>query len=203
MLPTLRRAVAFLPAAALALAPAAGRTAEAESGGMPQFQFGNELTLAQVVWMVLIFLVLYFLLARWALPQLRSVLAERAQRIAADLDAAKAAKTEADRAVAELTAAARDARAEAQAEIAAAAHSAREAATRQTASLNERLEAELHEAEARIDAARATAMGALREVASETARTMIERLTGRPPQASTLEAALAASLAAPSSSTQG
>ncbi|HWA80691.1 MAG TPA: F0F1 ATP synthase subunit B' [Acetobacteraceae bacterium] len=203
MRPTLRRAAAVLPAAALALAPAMGRAAEAESGGMPQFQFSNELTLAQVVWMVLIFLALYFLLARWALPQLRSVLAERAQRIAADLDAAKAAKADADAAVAELMAATRDARAEAQAEIAAAAHAAREAASRQAASLNARLEAELHEAEARIEAARATAMGALREVASETARAMIERLMGRPPQASTLEAALASSLAATSSSTRG
>jgi len=201
MRPTLRRAVAWPFAGALALAPAAGWAAE--SGGMPQFQFGNELTRSQVVWMVLIFLVLYVLLARWALPQLRSVLEERARRIAADLDAAKAAKAEADQAVAELTAATRDARAEAQAEIATAGRSAREAASRQAAVLNERLEAELHEAEARIDAARATAMGALREVASETARAMIERLTGRPPQPSTLEAALASSLAATSSSTRG
>jgi F-type H+-transporting ATPase subunit b len=179
-------------AAALALAPVAGRAAE--SGGMPQFQFGNELTRAQVVWMVLIFLGLYLLLARWALPRVASVLEERARRIAADLDAAKAAKAAADAAVAELTAATRNARAEAQAEIAAATRAAREAAARQAAALNERLEAELRAAEARIDAARAEAMGALREVASETARAMIERLTGRAPALATLEAALDATL---------
>ncbi|HUC18691.1 MAG TPA: F0F1 ATP synthase subunit B' [Acetobacteraceae bacterium] len=199
--PTFRRAAACLLAVALAIAPAVGWAAE--SGGMPQFQFGNELTRSQVVWMVLIFLVLYVLLARWALPQLQSVLEERARRIAADLDAAKAAKAEADAAVTELTAATRDARAQAQSEIVEAARSAREAAARQAAVLNERLETELHEAEARIDAARAAAMGALREVASETAVAMIERLTGRPPQSSTLQAALASSLAATSSSTRG
>ncbi len=179
-------------AAALALAPAAGRAAE--SGGMPQFQFGNELTTSQVVWMALIFLVLYLLLARWALPQAASVLEERARRIAADLDAAKAAKAEADTAVAELMAAARNARAEAQAEIAQATRTAREAAARQAAGLNQRLEAELRAAEARIGAARRDAMGALREVARETARAMIERLTGRAPAPATLEAALTTTL---------
>jgi len=189
MIPFLRRLASWSLAAWLALAPAMA-LAQEESGGMPQFQFSNELTTSQVVWMVLIFLVLYLLLARWALPQVSSVLEERARRIAADLDAAKAAKAEADAAVAELTAATRNARAEAQAEIAAASRSAREAAAGQTAALNERLEAELREAETRIDAARAAAMGALREVASETARAMIERLTGHTPAPETLAAAL-------------
>jgi F-type H+-transporting ATPase subunit b len=203
MLPPLRlrRWVVWPLAAALTLAPVMGRAAEA--GGMPQFQFSNELTRAQIVWLVLIFLVLYILLARWALPQLRSVLEERARRITADLDAAKAAKAEADAAVAELTAATRNARAEGQAEIAAATRSAREAAAAQAAALNERLEAELHEAEARIDAARAEAMGALREVASETARAMIERLTSRPPEPATLASALDTALAATSSAARG
>jgi F-type H+-transporting ATPase subunit b len=189
MLRTLR---SWTLAAGLALVPAGAWAAE--TGGMPQFQFGNELTRSQIVWMVLIFLVLYLLLARWALPEVASVLEERARRIAADLDAAKAAKVEADAAVAELTAATRNARAEAQAEIAAAARAAREAATRRAAALNERLEAELRAAEARIDAARREAMGALREVAGETARAMIERLTGRPPGSAAIEAALDATL---------
>ncbi len=174
-----------LPAAALA----------AETGGMSQFQFSNELTTSQIVWMVLIFLVLYLLLARWALPQMGSVLEERRKRIAADLDAAKAAKAEADAAVAEFTAATRHARAEAQSEIAAATREARAAAARQAAAMNARLAAELHEAETRIDAARAAAMGALREVTSETARAMIQRLIGRAPTPEALEAALDASLA--------
>jgi F-type H+-transporting ATPase subunit b len=181
-------------AAWLALAPAGAWAAE--SGGMPQFQFSNELTTAQVVWMVLIFLVLYLLLARWALPQAGSVLEERARRIGADLDAAKTAKEEADKAVAELMAASRNARAEAQAEIAQATRAAREAAAHQAATLNERLEAELRAAEKRIDAARAEAMGALREVASEAARAMIERLTGRSPAPASLDTALDATLTA-------
>jgi F-type H+-transporting ATPase subunit b len=181
---------------ALALTIVPGAAFATETGGMPQFQFGNELTTSQVVWMLLIFLTLYFLLARWALPEVGSVLEERARRIAADLDVAKAAKGEADAAVAELTAATRQARAEAQTEIAAATAAARQAAARQSAALNERLEGELRAAEARIGAARDAAMGALREVASETTAVMIERLTGRPPTPATLQSAIDAALAA-------
>ncbi len=178
----------LLPAFLIALFPATALAAE--QGGMPQFQFGNPLTISQVVWMVVIFLALYAVLARWALPGVGAVLEERARRISADLDAAKVAKAEADRAVAELAAATRAARAEAQAEIAAATAAAREAAT-----LNARLEGDLKEAEARISAARSQAMGALREVACEAAGAMITRLTGRPARAGTLARAIEVSLA--------
>ena len=183
----------LLPAFLIALFPATALAAE--QGGMPQFQFGNPLTISQVVWMVVIFLALYAVLARWALPGVGAVLEERARRISADLDAAKAAKAEADRAVAELAAATRAARAEAQAEIAAATAAAREAAAREAATLNARLEGDLKEAEARISAARSQAMGALREVACEAAGAMITRLTGRPARAGTLARAIEVSLA--------
>ena len=70
---------------ALALTIVPGAAFAAETGGMPQFQFSNELTTSQVVWMLLIFLTLYFLLARWALPEVGSVLEERARRIASEM----------------------------------------------------------------------------------------------------------------------
>ena len=73
------------------------------------------------------------------------------------------------------------ARAEAQAAINAALDAAKQEAAARIAALNERLEKQLHEAEAQIDAARAAAMSALREVATETAATVISRLTGAPP----------------------
>jgi F-type H+-transporting ATPase subunit b len=183
-------------ALALALTIVPGAAFAAETGGMPQFQFGNELTTSQVVWMFVIFLALYVLLARWALPEVGSVLEERARRIAADLDAAKTAKAEADAAVAELTAATRRARAEAQTEIAAATAAARQATASQSAALNERLETELRASEARIGAARDAAMGALRQVASDTAAAMIERLVGHPPSPATLDGAIDTALAA-------
>ena len=75
------------------------------------------LTSAQVVWGALIFLALYLLLSRWALPKATVVLEKRASTIAGDLDAARMAMAQADGAVAELTAATAKARAEAQAAV--------------------------------------------------------------------------------------
>jgi F-type H+-transporting ATPase subunit b len=75
--------------------------------GMPQLDFANPLTLAQVVWLGIIFFALYLLLSRWALPRVAAVLEIRAAAIAADLDAARGAKVKADTAVDELTRATR------------------------------------------------------------------------------------------------
>lgn len=180
-----------LHSAALAAAPAAEK-----KGGMPQLDFANPLTISQVVWLAIIFAVLYLLLSRWALPQVGAVLEMRAGRIAADLEAAKAAKTQADAAVAELTAATRDAQSTAQAEINAAVTSAKDAAAAQAATLNARLEKQLAEAEVRISAARGAAMGALRSVATDTAAAVVTRLVGSAPADAVVQAAVDGALAA-------
>lgn len=146
--------------------------------GMPQLDFGNVLTISQVVWLAIIFTVLYLLLSNWALPKMGAVLEMRAARIAADLDAARSAKAQADSAVAELTAATLAAQATAQAEIAGAVGAAKAAAAAQAAKLNAELDQQLAAAEVRISAARTAAMGALQQVAGETAVDVIARLTG-------------------------
>jgi F-type H+-transporting ATPase subunit b len=163
---------------------------------MPQLDFANPLTISQVVWLVIIFSALYVLLARWALPQVAEVLEARAAAIGRDLEVAQKAKTESDAAVATMTEATRKAHAEAQAEIAAAVASSKESAAAQAADLNARLDVQLAAAEQRIGAARAAAMGALREVATDTARVVVTRLTGRPPEHAALEHEVGAVLAA-------
>lgn len=163
---------------AAALLVAAFATTPARAAGMPQLDFGNPLLLAQVVWLAIIFLVLYMLLSRWALPQVGAVLEHRAETIATDLDAARRAKEQADAAVAELTRATREAHAGAQAEIAAAVASAKTKADAQAADLNAKLDAQIAAAEQRIAAAQASALGALEQVAIETAREVVGRLIG-------------------------
>jgi F-type H+-transporting ATPase subunit b len=191
----MRRALAA--GIATALFPACAWAAEAgEKGGMPQLDFGNPLTISQVVWMAVIFLVLYLLVSFWALPQVDEVLAERARRIAADLETARAAKAEADAAVAELTGATRRAHAEAQAAIAAALAQAKEAAAAEARQFNERLDAQLATAEQQIAEARGAAMGALRQVARETAEMLIRRLTSTTPDPQAVDAAVGSALAA-------
>ncbi len=185
----------FAVAAAWIVVPA---LAFAEEGGkgMPQLDFHNPLTKAQVVWGAIIFVVLYVLLSRWALPQVASVLEERAAKIAGDLEAARAAKANADAAVAELSDATQRARAEAQAAVNRAADRAKQIAAAQAAELNARLDAQLAAAETRIATARASAVGALRHVARDTADTMIARLTGAAAETQVVDRAVSAALAA-------
>ena len=187
--------VPAMAAAGTLLFPCAGFAQEAPTG-MPQLDFHNPLTIAQVVWLAIIFFVLYLLLAKWALPQVSDVLQLRAETIAADLDAARIAKSEADAAVAELTAATRHAHAEAQGEIASAVAAARAAADQQAGIANARLDAQLAAAERQIAAARAAAMGALRQVATDTASVVIHRLTGMTTDLPAIDSAVGTLLAA-------
>ncbi len=159
---------------------------------MPQLDFTNSLTIAQVVWMAIIFAGLYLLLARWALPQVASVLDARAATIDADLATARVAKDQADQATAEMVDATKRANAEAQSSIAAAIAHAKSEATEAARAASAQLDTQLHEAEQRIGEARASAMGALRQVASETAANVVSRLTGRTPEPATVDAAVGA-----------
>ena len=169
--------LAAIAAAPLGLASVPALAAES-SGGMPQLDFGNPLMLAQVVWMLIIFGALYYLLSNVFLPRVATVLEDRRNRIQGDLEAARAAKAEADAAMAEHQAATARARAESQAAIAEALASAQHEAATRNAALAEKLNAQIAAAEARIDAARDAAMGALREVATDTATALVQRLTG-------------------------
>ena len=162
----------------------------AHAEGMPQLDFGSPLMLAQIVWATLIFVGLYLLLGHWALPQLGSVLQMRADTIAADLDAARAAKAQADGAVTEMTTATRDAQARAQAQVNEAVSTARAQQAEQAATLGAELDRQLAEAEQRIGAARQAAMGALREVAGDAAGALVSRLTGRSPDPASLDRAV-------------
>jgi F-type H+-transporting ATPase subunit b len=145
---------------------------------MPQLRFDDPWILAQVIWMLVIFGLLYYVMARYALPGVEGVLATRRARIDADLGAAQEAKGRADAALAEHRAATAKARAEAQAAIAAATQQAQAEAAAKSEALNARLAAQIEAAEARIGAARDAAMGALRQVATETTDALVSRLIG-------------------------
>ncbi|HQT78102.1 MAG TPA: F0F1 ATP synthase subunit B' [Rhodopila sp.] len=187
-----RRIIPLLAAGfgSLLLVPAA-----AWAEGMPQLNFSTPLTISQVVWGAIIFVVLYILLARGGLPLVGSVLEERAAKIGKDLEEARAAKVRADAGMAEADQATAKARAEAQAAINAAVDQAKKAAAAQTEALNARLDKQLHDSEAQIAQARTGAMSALRQVATETAATVIDRLTGSAPDTGRLDQAIGSALA--------
>lgn len=185
------RPVLWLVTAALFALPA---TAMAQ--GMPQLNFSNPLTLSQVWWGAIIFIVFLLLCWLWGLPQVASVLERRSAAIAADLETARQSKMKADQFVEETTEAIARARAEAHAQINAALDAAKQQAAAQAAELHARLEAQIKESETRIEQARQSALRALRQVATETAGAVVTRLTGSPPPPVRLEQAVSMALAA-------
>jgi F-type H+-transporting ATPase subunit b len=180
----------------IALVTALLLPAAARAEGMPQLDFANPLTTSQVGWGIIIFALLYVLLARIGLPKVGAVLEERARHIASDLETAQASKVRADEAARQVAEATARARAEAQAAINAALDVAKREGAARIAALNERLETQLREAETQINAARSAALRALREVATDTAATVIGRLTGAPADQGRLDGAIGAALAA-------
>lgn len=151
--------------------------------GMPQLAFGHpeqgRLLIGQAVWLLFIFGALYFLMAQVALPRVGAVIEDRHARIAADLEAAQAAKADADAAMAAHRTATEAARGEARSAVAAAVQAAQADTDAKADALAERLNRQIAEAEARIDTARTAAMGALRGVAADTAEALVAKLVGR------------------------
>jgi F-type H+-transporting ATPase subunit b len=181
----------MIPAVGLLAIPAV-----AMADGLPQLDFGNKLTTYQVVWGALIFVILYVLASRTALPKVEAVLEERARRIAGDLESAKDAKARADSGMQAATDATAAARSAAQAAINAALETSKQAAAEQSAALNERLDKQLKEAEGQIASARGAALEALPSVATDTAIALITRLTGAAPDPARLRSAIDAAMTA-------
>jgi F-type H+-transporting ATPase subunit b len=147
-----------------------------ESGGLPQFKF--EYWGGQIVWLLLIFVVLYTLLATVFVPRLRRILDTRAKTIADAVEQARtvqaeaevqaaAAKAEVDAARAQARALAGDARTKALADLA-----------RSQAAEDERLEAELAKADERIRAMRDAALTNVGDIAADAASDIVAKLTG-------------------------
>jgi F-type H+-transporting ATPase subunit b len=158
-------------------------------GGLPQLRY--EYWPGQIVWLLIIFAVLYTVLAKVFLPKVGGTMLARDQRITGDMDEARRlrdqAEAEARAAEAEMNEArARAARTAAEAK----ARSAAEAAERQAA-LEAQLGEKLAAAEASIRAARDQAMGHVQAIAADTAASIAEKLTGQAASTAELEQALA------------
>jgi len=191
-------AAALLGLAAPCMAVAAS-TGTVPVEGMPQLAFGHpeqgRFLVANVVWLLLIFGVLYYVMAQYALPRVEGVLVERRARIEGDLEQAQAAKQRADAALADHQAATAKARAEAQAAINTASQQAQAEAAAKAEALNARLNDQIEAAERRIAGSRDQAMAALRTVAADAAEALVARLTGAADRG-VVEQAVGAELAA-------
>ena len=173
-------------------APAAtGEGTEAaghESGGLPQFD--TVWWPGQIAWLLLIFAVLYVVLAKVLLPKVGGAIETRNEKIAGDLAKARALKAEAEAQSAAAAAEMAEARAKAHRTAAEAkAKAAAEAASREAAE-QAVIYKRTAEAEAQIRAAREAAMANVRTIAIETAQAITAKLTGKPASTQEVEDAL-------------
>lgn len=171
-------------------ATVAGAAAEQGSGGLPQFDLSW--WPGQMVWMLIIFAVMFVLFAKVFVPRVGGTIDGREDKIAGDIAEARRLKDEAEAQAAAAAAETAEARSKAQrlaAEAKAKAQAA--AATRQAkeeAKLNEKLAA----AEAQVSAARDEAMTHVQGIAADTAKAIVEKLTGLAADAGEVKAALSA-----------
>ncbi|WP_308238272.1 hypothetical protein [Phenylobacterium sp. J367] len=157
-----------------------------EGGGLPQFRF--EYWGGQIIWLLILFAILYVLLAKVFVPRLRKVVDTRAETIAGALAEARRVQAEADAQAAAAQAEIAQGRAEARRVASEAqAKAAAEFAARQAAE-DQRLAVQMDEAEARIRAMRDQAMGNVDGIATDTAQAIIQKLTGAAPSAAEIKA---------------
>jgi len=161
-------------------------------GAFPPF---NPTTFAsQLFWLVIAFVVLYVLMAKLALPRIGAIIESRQKRIADDLAGAASLKAESDAAIAAYEKALAEARARAQA----IANETRDKQATAAEATRKRLEGELNaklaEAEKTIAATKQAAMLNVRGIAADATKAIVERLIGKAPSDSAVDAAVADAL---------
>lgn len=145
---------------------------------MPQIAQLSMVFASQLFWLALVFGIIFFGIGRGMLPKIRSTALAREKRIADDLEKAKAAQEQATKSEEEWRARMEAARVEA----ARVAQKARQESARE---FDARLEAALEDIDAKVEAARQkirtsveSARTELEETVIESARQIVEDLTG-------------------------
>ena len=156
---------------------------------MPQFDSAT--WLPQLAWLAAIFAVLYFAVIRPTLPKVGRVIDEREGRVAADLDAAVSAKSEADAIRLRYDIGMASARDAAQVAVAVAQTEAATAVEARMKALATVLDSQAAEAAARLATAREAARATLAATTTELTGEAVTRLTGLVLPSATVAAALA------------
>ena len=157
-------------------------------GGLPQFEFQH--WFGQIVWLIFLFAILYWLMAKVFVPRLRGVIDQRAATISDAVSAARQVQAEAagqaEAAKAEVEAARASSRSMAAAAKARVIEQANTRAAEEEAVVNARIA----EAETAIGKTRDAAMTNVASIASDTAAAIVERLTGKAPTGAEAAAAV-------------
>ena len=157
-------------------------------GGLPQFEFQH--WFGQIVWLILLFAILYWLMAKVFVPRLRSVIDQRAATISDAVSAARQVQAEAAGQAEAAKAEVEAARASSRSMAAAAKARVIEQANTRAAAEEAVVNARIAEAETAIGKTRDAAMTNVAAIASDTAAAIVERLTGKAPTGAEAAAAV-------------
>lgn len=141
---------------------------------MPQFD--PTYFASQVFWLVVVFFIFYLVMSKIALPRIGEILEERQRRIEDDLDRAQKLKDEAQSVLTAYETALTDARKRAQDVYVETQQAIAKLTAEREASFAETLTQKTQDAEKRIAAARAKALGTAAESALELAKAMSQKI---------------------------
>ena len=133
---------------------------------------------SQLFWLAVCFIALYVVMAKFGLPRVGAILAERRGRIEGDLAKAAQMKEEAEAVIAAYQRALAEARASAQATVRETVETMNAAAAERQRALAQTLAAETAAAERRIAAAKTETLASLRDMAVEVARAASQKIVG-------------------------
>lgn len=143
---------------------------------MPQFDPST--FASQIFWLFISFVVLYWVVARFAIPRIGDILEQRARVVQDDLDRAESLKSEAEQALADYEAAMAEAHGQARTLTLQVQQEAKAEAEERNRAIGEELTAQIAEAEQRIAQARDDAMASLSSIAAEAAQEAASRIAG-------------------------
>lgn len=156
---------------------------------MPQLDFST--FAPQIVWLVISFVALYFLMSKLALPRIATVLENRRDRIASDLDDANRLRTETEEVIQAYEAELAEARAKAHSIATEMRETLNADIAEKQAEIDAQIDARMGEAEARISAMKNQAMGEVSAAAVDTADEIIRMLVGGKPAKAAITKAVA------------
>ena len=131
---------------------------------------------SQLLWFAITFALLYYLMAKIALPRIAGILEDRRDRIASDLDRADRLKQDSEASIADYEKALGEARVRASALAEGARDGARQATAAKRAVIDSSLGEKFAAAEKRIDEIKSKALADVGEIAAETTEALVKSL---------------------------
>lgn len=156
--------------------------------------FNGETFASQLFWLAICFVFLFVMMWKVALPRIGAIIDNRQKSIDDDLAAAAKFKADSEAAIAAYEKALADARSKAQA----LANETRDKQAAAAEATRKKLEGELNiklaDAEKTIAATKQAAMANVRTIAADATKAIVERLTGKAPADSAVDAAVSDAL---------